>query len=914
MLSMQGREQSVQFESQMDVDVGSTSTQDLSLQMDTQQTVEDGASRKRNAEDEAEEESDAEADYDGEEMMPPYVLDDRPLPNLPIYHPDIKVVQANSMEMVQHFQERIRGFTYKDAETLYLLDLFDRLEHPPHETNITKIALHGDAGHGKSSFLNAILGVDISDWGDDGNSCTFVVQEFAQASPTQTHSFKAEIQFFSRNACIDMVKNLFQQCYSYLNADDAEDEEGLEALQMQYNTALVVFSALFKGKREFRNREAAEEFLSDAKSANDQAILGRLVGWTEDILLQLTQNRAHHASATDATSFNADTVQGLKKAVRPFTTTVEFPNVEGTNMECCPWPLVKKVCTTFKSKLLEQNITIADCPGTSDKNGLRVDQTKNYLADCDITIVVSKIDRAIDNLALYHNISEAYRRKRSGSVIVVCTRSDDVNMNGEQRFSSTIWEERVLAKIAEDEIHVLERLERARTAYNFLPPNTGMVKRFFMRARKEKYERQKRQIDSRRFEARVMARNRHVKDSIQQAYKEDTKDPVPLPIFCVSNTMFMTYMSGYEKKDCPPLTLEGTQILAARDHIIGIPSTGKFNSLWHHCDTALELAIDTVEISCSTTKLKRKEDLNRTFERARGNLREIVEDIAERFVEQEFGVVLGVISGNESKRINRAGYRCDKWSKLNAGSHRAIMRKGGAHGTAKVPWQDWNEEIYEILREDLDPALEAFYTADCEDLSTNISERIGDTIDSLDRTLDRDPAAALSGAVKAFKRNLKHRRKQIDTLCESFKETLRKDVRTIQMRASTHAPDHYLSEALSKIYQYALDQPKGKGLTLHKTRCTAFKGRLCAYGGIFKEVHDGVKSEFEAFFKFNIDTLVDEMDGIFDEIQHDVNRVCSTNEDDSEEGKAIREELLAMLPAEREFLLEKIQKPLKACK
>lgn len=31
------------------------------------------------------------------------------------------------------------------------------------------------------------------------------------------------------------------------------------------------------------------------------------------------------------------------------------------------------------------------------------------------------------------------------------------------------------------------------------------------------------------------------------------------------------------------------------------------------------------------------------------------------------------------------------------------------------------------------------------------------------------------------------------------------------MKASTHAQGHYLSDALSKAYQFALDQPKGRG-------------------------------------------------------------------------------------------------------
>lgn len=103
-------------------------------------------------------------DFDGDDMVPPHVPDDEPLPHLPIYHRDIPIVHNNCMELVRKFRDKISNSEYQDNETEYLADLFSKLMHPHHETAITQIALIGDAGHGKSSTINSLLGIDIADY------------------------------------------------------------------------------------------------------------------------------------------------------------------------------------------------------------------------------------------------------------------------------------------------------------------------------------------------------------------------------------------------------------------------------------------------------------------------------------------------------------------------------------------------------------------------------------------------------------------------------------------------------------------------------------------------------------------------------------------------------------------------------
>jgi hypothetical protein len=422
----------------------------------------------------------------------------------------------------------------------------------------------------------------------------------------------AEVFFFSRQACVDQVKDHFAVYYNHHTKSDDMDEEDLELSRLNSNTALTVFMALFQGHREFYDETAAEEFLQTASSIDDQNVVYRLIGWTEDVLDELLSDDTND----EQTCLGADTVPALKRMVEPFTKTVEYPSFEGTTLQCSPWPLVKKVRFSFESRVLKQNIVIGDCPGITDKNRLRVESTRRYLQECDITIVVCRIDRANDQASLFNNINDAYRRGRSGGVIVVCTRSDDINLKGKQSFPSTIAEEQINARVDEEEIMVKERLAEVRISLK-KGLKGKLEERLRLQRRKERYEWKSQELQRQRLEARVNARIRHVRDGVSRQYHQDTKDPAPLAMFCVSNTVYMSHVVGFPKTSPPSLTLLGTCIPQLRNHIFSIPSNGRFRSLWHHCHTSLETALNTVEISCSTTKLKRKEDLNKTFSRAR---------------------------------------------------------------------------------------------------------------------------------------------------------------------------------------------------------------------------------------------------------------------------------------------------------
>lgn len=142
--------------------------------------------------------------------------------------------------------------------------------------------------------------------------------------------------------------------------------------------------------------------------------------------------------------FEASTPERLIEQYHPFTRAVPNASFRGAPLKFTPWPLVRLVRIFLYSPILQQNVAIADVPGDSDTNYFRVENAARYLQECDMTIVVGKIDRLQDNNSFQSQYMEAYRRKRSGSVILVATRSDGRSIGTAQTLARTNFLEKDL--------------------------------------------------------------------------------------------------------------------------------------------------------------------------------------------------------------------------------------------------------------------------------------------------------------------------------------------------------------------------------------------------------------------------------------------------------------------------------------
>lgn len=119
----------------------------------------------------------------------------------------------------------------------------------------------------------------------------------------------------------------------------------------------------------------------------------------------------------------------------------------------------------------------------------------------------------------------------------------------------------------------------------------------------------------RRIELQIIARNNEVKRALIQSHHDATRDT--LSIFCVSNAAYHTHLTGYMKSHEPALSVKNTEIPSLKANIYSLPSRGKFNSLEHHCRVSLQTLLNTLELSCSQSKMKRKDHLIQFVARSR---------------------------------------------------------------------------------------------------------------------------------------------------------------------------------------------------------------------------------------------------------------------------------------------------------
>lgn len=394
----------------------------------------------------------------------------------------------------------------------------------------------------------------------------------------------------------------------------AADEEEANESRLASGTCIDLLMSLFMGRPEFHSKDLAEEFLDSYASSEDSKLVSKLMTWTDNILEEFMPD----GDSTGVATVSAVTASDISQSIKPFIMKEEFPSFENTDIICCPWPFVKKVRVSLYSRILEQGTIIADLPGTTDKNRARVNAAKEYLQQCDMTIVVNNIDRAIDHAAVHNATNDSYRRRRSGNTIVVCTRSDDLNITTKQSFASNTAEVKALADISQLEAVINKQLQQIGIRLNSPAVRRDMGEKYKLMAKRERIEREKNDLVRQNLAVRVAARNRHVKQGITDQYRQDTKDRSYLPVFCVSNPIYMQHLAGnFLKKNPPDLSLTETEIPALRTYVFSKPSEGRFATLEHYCTSQLPAFFNTIEMSCSVSKIKRKKDLERTFNKAR---------------------------------------------------------------------------------------------------------------------------------------------------------------------------------------------------------------------------------------------------------------------------------------------------------
>lgn len=146
----------------------------------------------------------------------------------------------------------------------------------------------------------------------------------------------AEIVLFTLVEIEVMLKGHFHDYYAYhfestddLDQDVLDEREGLSA------TASEAFGALFGGRKEFFDNDAAKEFFAYATSGDDKKILDKLIAWVGEMISLL-------GAKDGLIHYTADSAPELGARIEPF---IKTSNKLGDDECLCfsPWPIVQVV-------------------------------------------------------------------------------------------------------------------------------------------------------------------------------------------------------------------------------------------------------------------------------------------------------------------------------------------------------------------------------------------------------------------------------------------------------------------------------------------------------------------------------------------------------------------------------------------
>ncbi|KAK0645150.1 hypothetical protein DIS24_g8236 [Lasiodiplodia hormozganensis] len=820
------------------------------------------------------------------------------LPNIVTNHESFLSAEAIALSIPQEIINAIEKNEYTDEDFDYLKGEAYNAKKIYKSGDIV-IGLKGESGTGKSSLINSILGYDgIAPYGNDGEACTAVVQEFRKPRPTQQMPFEAEVFFLEpqvREAALrEWVIDFWDSHKSGPDDHDDEDymgedfEEQLESGEGSA-TACDAIHSLFSDHEECRDLESTKNFLSTTTDRGDPAILGQMKVWMDALLKSL-------GVESSQVVIRAATPDLLQDAVAPYLAHVN-------NDRPSPWPLVKLVRSYFDSPLLSQGIILADLPGTSDINKIRVQATRSYMGKVEYTGVVAKIDRAQSDLATNRSLVEAYKRKRGPNIFMVATYSDSINTNapgmidkcinmpgastGDVKELSTLKEELDTIKLDLQTFEAQQKHAKSARNYDLLDELENRCND--LRARKVSKLNKSAEIC-------VRVRNGKVRKALVDRHYNMLKHEI-LPVFCVSNSEYMIHIIGYDEEHLPKMSVEATEIPRLRSHIYGLPAKRKVMALSHHVKYVLPSLANNLAMSCSQSKLKRRDELKRIMNEAQDP---ISMEITQAFNDLLTADILGKIGKIKIFKtkvgyMNAAKAKLTAYSQWNSGTQKSFCHHKGQWKTKKVGRHDWNAEMLEPLVNDLKDNIR--HWEDISDpLGRTLSEKITSILQSLITRL-QDTAGPSRGVLEPFFSELRIQIDMIDGLCKTEAEEVEKGLGHIRqcMISSEDTEPCYFVQAMSKTYEECAALTGG-GVRQKRFEKLTAKITQKGVANPFQKVHDKAKSAAQELIQHHIKAFNAKVLDRFDKLHAMFMRLFKTDQNDTPEAKALREQLRKRLP------------------
>ncbi|EEY23518.1 conserved hypothetical protein [Verticillium alfalfae VaMs.102] len=292
------------------------------------------------------------------------------------------------------------------------------------KTNIApssfSLGVAGSTGAGKTSLLNALLGIHEFLPSSCEQAATAVVCQVSWNHDMRAgFEYRAEVDFHSYAEIEQQVETLFQAMSCLEEIEDRHDNDEDARIQDQAEAQAVIDDVLGKVQAVWGTGLSLQDFR--------EMTAENLMESNKDVLRLLGTTKSLHDSDPEK----------LARQVRPYLdSTVHNHGKEGKQFAA--WPLVKQVRQFLRVDILKNGISLVDLPGLGDMVQSRAAVAQQFYEKLSVTIIVAPIIRAADEMTAHSLLGNQQElrlqmdgRYHSKGFGFVLTKSDDINIRGQ---------------------------------------------------------------------------------------------------------------------------------------------------------------------------------------------------------------------------------------------------------------------------------------------------------------------------------------------------------------------------------------------------------------------------------------------------------------------------------------------------
>ncbi|KAK5727635.1 hypothetical protein LTR17_012595 [Elasticomyces elasticus] len=629
-----------------------------------------------------------------------YAESDEAYPECAIYDSDIAAITEMLTDIPAKVKEVLDSQDCDAKHVKSHLNAASALASIP-ITKRLKVALIGNSGVGKSSFLNNLCDIpELAKAVGGGESVTCVPTLYVAPFEGQSKRFAAIIHYYDMK---DIRKLLAEAIDHYslweFEADDSWDPDDQPMYEKRAATAMTTFLMLFDQLDMFRTEDAAKEYLRSNHKASSSGALDIMV---EACQAKLKAKTIHDGAYHEV--YQANTIGKLRAFIDPMT---------GSNSgsdEPALWPLVKEVSIGVKSSRVLDQMTIIDMPGMSDVNETRIKKTREFIQTCDFIIFIAGINRIIDD-GVCSSIVQRYGRLFGGRILVIATHSDT---DADQKLAKHLKDKRrdvqAYYDFSNQKKELAGRIVQLNREIDHAKTNPRKYTKLDTQRKYEEVGQLKKQRDSvdvRRFEFLVEARNQHVTEQLRASLRKFLPEGAVVPVHCISNLHYEAIKTG-RSVNGPRLGPEATGIPTLRAYALELAASGLFRTLEQYGRHSLNVFMKDAQLWAKTTPVQRRADV---LDVARLPLKRLEHSTSKRLEAFELAMekhLIHILEDQFDATRATAQQVLNQKSRKPPATILSFLRKNGNHSTKTCTKECWNEDFMKGVTDIIDGNWEAF--------------------------------------------------------------------------------------------------------------------------------------------------------------------------------------------------------------